>query len=156
MAQAGALRARIGVAVLLAWIASNAPGNWEMIRRLRAEPDAMADVPAVERLAPFLSGLEVVGLIEPAGSVRDLRRRYYAAQYALVPIALRGPWVGSEGLAEISRAGSDLRGSLCFCPTDELRGEFERAVCAVGPARRASIQFEVSGDWVAARWSAPE
>lgn len=116
----------------------------------------MADVPDVEHLAPLFAGLEVVGLVEAAGPVRDLRRRYYAAQFALVPLALRGPWVGVEGLGELSRVGDGLRGCLCFCATGEFRAEFERAVGLAAGARAASIRFGASGAWVAARWDTPK
>jgi len=137
--------------VLLLWLASNVDGIRETLRRLEAQPDPMRDAPTVEQLAPFFGGLTIVDFVTEAGHVREIRRRYYAAQYALTPVALRGPWVGGQKLTRIVAQEQGLEAAICFCRSPELRRIFESEMTTALSRRGSAPDWLSAGDWLAVR-----
>lgn len=142
---------KVASIVLLAWIVTNAPGVVETIRRLESEPDPMSDAPVVEGFRPMLGELTDLDFFIEESRLRDVRRRYYAAQYALVPVALRGPWVGRDGFAHAASRARRPEAALCYCATEEFRRSFEADMRSTFGGDDATLEWRAEGRWLAVR-----
>lgn len=137
--------------VLLGWLVSNGPGLFEIFRRLEVEQDPMSDAPVVERLAPHLDGFDEVAFFTDESRLRDVRRRYYAAQYALTPIAVRGPWVGNEGVARALERGALGPAAVCYCSSAAFRSQFELEMSRAIEAAGDEPLWRHEASWLAVR-----